>query len=392
MRSPEPETTDALQRNFLLLAVAAVSLLFLWMVGAFLMALLLGALTAALAEPVQRRLAALLGGRSVIAAGLVVVLIVLLVLGPASTLFGVVVSQAVEITQEIGPWVEARLASRDALTAWLEGLPFLDRLPIDPVLPEPERLIEIVGNAVRGTGSLLIDGLAAAGRGTATFLLQLFIYLYAVFFFLVSGRETLDHVLRLSPLDAEDEDLIIERFVSVTRATLRGSLLIGGLQGLLTGLGFAVAGVPGAAFWGTIVVVLSVIPGIGAPLVWLPAVGWLFATGAVAPAVGLALWSALVVGSVDNLLRPRLVGSDARMTDLMILISTLGGISLFGPAGFVVGPIVAAVFVTLWDVYGRAFADSLPPIRLRERVAGRSPEGGGSGAAASGPESAPERD
>ena len=161
----------------------------------------------------------------------------------------------------------------------------------------------------------------------------------------------------------EDEEEIVERFVSVTRATLRGSLLIGGLQGLLTGIGFAVAGVPGAAFWGTIVVVLSVIPGIGAPIVWLPAVFWLLATGDWVMAAGLAFWSALIVGSVDNLLRPKLVGSDASMSDLMIMVSTLGGISLFGPAGFIVGPIVAAVFVTLWNVYGRAFSESLPPTR-----------------------------
>ena len=173
-------------------------------------------------------------------------------------------------------------------------------------------------------------------------------------------------MLFLSPLEADDEALVIERFISVTRATLRGSLLIGGIQGLLTGIGFAVAGISGAAFWGTIVVVLSVIPGIGAPIVWLPAVGWLFALGEPVTGLALAAWCAVVVGSIDNVLRPRLVGSDARMSDLMILISTLGGISLFGAPGFVIGPIVAAVFVTLWDVYGRVFADSLPPIAPRE--------------------------
>lgn len=370
MRSSNTPSTTSLQPRFLILAVVAISALFFWMIKALLMALLLGAITAGLTNPVFRRLAVLLRGQRVVASILVVLGLMLLVIGPLSALLGVVVAQAVEITQDVGPWVEARIANPDEFSVWFERLPLRDWLPFEPVLPERERVIEILGNTVRGTGSVLIDGLAAAGRGTASFVLQLFIFLYAVFFFLLSGRETLDRILYLSPLDAEDEELIIERFISVTRATLRGSLLIGGLQGLLTGLAFAAAGVPGAAFWGTIVVVLSVIPGVGAPIVWLPAVAWLLATGDTIPGLILALWCALVVGSVDNLLRPRLVGSDAKMSDLMILVSTLGGISLFGPVGFIVGPIVAAVFVTLWDVYGRAFAASLPPLATAQESPG----------------------
>ncbi|MCR9094694.1 MAG: AI-2E family transporter [bacterium] len=362
MKSFDPDVAPAHQRRFLLLVVAAISALFLWMVGGFLMALLLAAITAGMTHPIHRRLERRLGGRSVLSSILVLLGLLVLVIGPLFTLLGLVIGQTVELSQQIGPWIEARTADPDALSLWIEGLPIWQWLPIEPVLPERERVLEIGANAVRNTGALLVDGLAAAGRGTAAFVLGGFIYLYAVFFFLISGREILDRVLYLSPLEAEDEALVIERFVSVTRATLRGSLLIGGIQGLLTGIGFAVAGISGAAYWGTIVVVLSVIPGIGAPLVWLPAVLWLFATGEATTAIALAAWCALAVGSIDNVLRPRLVGSDARMSDLMILISTLGGISLFGAPGFVIGPIVAAVFVTLWDVYGRVFADALPPI------------------------------
>lgn len=362
MRPIEPEATDALQRRFLLFAVGMTSLLFLWMVGGFLMALLLGAISAGLAHPFYRRLIIRLGGRDVLAAWIVVIGLLILVIVPLSGLLGLVVGQAVQVSSEIGPWIEARIADPDAITLWVKGLPVWGWLPFEPVLPEREKILELGANAVRSTGTLLVDGLAAAGRGTATFLLQIFIYLYAAFFFLRQGEETLTRILHLSPLDADDEEQIMERFLSVTRATLRGSLLIGVLQGFLTGAGFAVAGISGAAFWGTIVVVMSVIPGIGAPIVWIPAVLWLLATGASLPAIGLGLWCGLVVGSIDNVLRPRLVGSDARMSDLMIIISTLGGISLFGATGFVVGPIVAAVFVTLWDVYGRAFADALPPV------------------------------
>lgn len=366
MQSTEKPPTHALQRIFLLVAVAGISVLFLWMVKAFLLALLLGAIAAGFTTPIHRRLTATLGDRAMISAILVVIALVLLVIGPLSALLGIVVAQAVEVTQAVGPWIEKQVSSPDAFSSLLERIPFLDELPFEPVLPDRERIIEIAGNAVRSTGSILVDGLAAAGRGTARFLIDVFVFLYSVFYFLLSGRATLDRILYLSPLDAEDEALITDRFLSVTRATLRGSLLIGALQGLLMGLGFAAAGVPGAAFWGTIVMVLSVIPGVAAPLVWIPATIWLIAIDQLLPAILLALWGGVIVGSVDNLLRPRLVGSDARMSDLMILISTLGGIALFGPIGFVVGPIVAAVFVTLWDVYGRIFADALPPVAAEE--------------------------
>ena len=325
MKPIEPADASALQRRFLLFAVAAVSALFLWMVGSFLMPLLLGAITAGMVHGLHERLSAWIGGRPTLAAILVLLGLVVLVIGPLSGLLGLVVAQAVQISSQIQPWIEARIADPDAITLWVEGLPIWDWLPIEPVLPDRERILALGANAVRSAGTLLVDGLAAAGRGTVTFLLQVFIYLYATFFFLLSGTQVLDRVLYLSPLEAEDEEVVIERFVSVTRATLRGSLLIGGLQGFLTGVGFSVTGIDGAAFWGTIVVVLSVIPGIGAPLVWVPAVLYLFANGELAAAIGLAAWCALVVGSIDNLLRPRLVGSDARMSDLMILISTLGG-------------------------------------------------------------------
>ncbi len=157
----------------------------------------------------------------------------------------------------------------------------------------------------------------------------------------------------------------------MTRATLKGSLLIGLIQGGAAGLGFWVGGVPGPAFWGTVMVVLSILPAIGAAIIWIPAVIYLFLVGEVASGVGLLVWCAVVVGSIDNLLRPRLIGRDARMSDLLILISTLGGILLFGAVGFVVGPIVAALFVTVWHIYGVAFRDWLPeeeePFQQEER-------------------------
>jgi predicted PurR-regulated permease PerM len=353
---------NSLQRPFLLLTVALVSVLFGWMIRDFLISLLMAALAAALLSPLDRWLDARLGGRRGLTATLVVIATLLLVIGPLTTMLGLVLAQAVQVTQAVQPWVEAQVQNPDQLAGVLDRLPFADQIHYANFLPEREKLIAAAGEAVRSTGTLLINGVAAAGRLTVRFILQLFIFLYALFFFLLQGREVLDQILYYAPLEQADEERVVDRFVSVTRATLKGSIVIGGIQGILTGGALALAGIEGAAFWGAVVVVLSIIPGVGAPIIWIPAAAWLAASGDTASAILLALWCAIVVGTIDNLLRPRLVGGDARMSDLMILISTLGGISLFGAVGFVVGPIVAAVFITIWEVYGRAFADLLPPV------------------------------
>ena len=155
---------------------------------------------------------------------------------------------------------------------------------------------------------------------------------------------------------------MLDKFTSVTRATLKGTAVIGILQGALAGIAFWVVGIPSAVFWGTIIAVLSIIPGIGTALVWGPAVIILAAGGNFLKAGGLGLYCALVVGSIDNLLRPILVGKDTQMHELMIFFGTLGGIIMFGVMGMIIGPIVAALFITIWEIYGVAFKDILPQV------------------------------
>ena len=189
---------------------------------------------------------------------------------------------------------------------------------------------------------------------------MLFVMLYAMFFFLTGGRALLRKILKYLPLPSEDENRMLDGFVSVTRATIKGTLVIGAVHGALQGLAFWAVGIRGAALWGTAMAVLSVMPGIGSAVVWLPAVIFLGLSGRWDAAIGVALWCSAVVGVVDNVLRPRLIGKDAQLSDLLILLSTLGGLLLFGVTGFVTGPIIAALFVTIWDLYGAAFKDVLP--------------------------------
>jgi predicted PurR-regulated permease PerM len=183
-----------------------------------------------------------------------------------------------------------------------------------------------------------------------------------MYFFLKDGRKVLDKMLYYLPLEPQDETRLARQFVSVARATIKGTLVIGLLQGVLGGLAFWVLGLDGAALWATVMAILSIIPGLGHGIVWIPTSIYLAARGDWGSAIGLFIWGAAVIGSVDNFLRPWLVGKDTEMPDLMILISTLGGLILFGPVGFIVGPIVAALFVTVWDLYGTAFEEVLPPV------------------------------
>jgi predicted PurR-regulated permease PerM len=178
----------------------------------------------------------------------------------------------------------------------------------------------------------------------------------------------LKRVLYFLPLPHEDERRMVDKFVSVTRATLKGTVVIGIIQGALGGLAFLVVGIQGWVFWGTVMVVLSIVPGIGIALVWAPAAILLASSGRIGAAIGLAVFCGLVAGSVDNVLRPRLVGRDVEMHDLLILFATLGGLFLFGLTGFLIGPILAALFVTVWDIYGVVFRDALPEVgSLRRR-------------------------
>ena len=290
------------------------------------------------------------------------VFILVLIVGlPLLTFFGVVASQAVEVSQAAGPWIEQQITQGGPLDQRMRQLPLIDRVPaLQKLVPSSEQLAAKVGQAASGMASFLLHLLAQAGLGTLSFFLQLFVMLYALFYFLADGPAILARILFYVPLTSKDQDMLLERFVSVGRATLKGSLLIAIIQGALAGVAFWAVGVPAAAFWGTVTTAGSLVPAVGAAVVWLPMVIYLLITGHGGGATVLFLWGTLVVSTADNFLRPRLVGRDARMPDLMVLLSTLSGFMLFGASGFIVGPIVAALFVTVWHLYGEAFPAWLP--------------------------------
>lgn len=357
--SPHLEPTPGalrFRKAFLLFLVVGISILFLLVVRRFLLAIFLAAVFAGLAYPFYHWVLLRFRGHRRLAS-VATILVLLLGVGlPLAGFLTLVTTQAVQVGHGAEDWFRDQEQRLEQLRGLAQRVPMADRL-----LPEDLQLAQQFREAAVRTGPALMGGvLAAATRGALSFVLQVFILLYALFFFLVDGPKLLRDILYYIPLAKTEKDELLERFVSVTRATVKGSLLIGVIQGGIAGLAFWVAGVPGPAFWGTVMVVLSIIPAVGPALIWIPAVIYLFLVGHTGAAIALLVWCAVVVSTIDNLLRPRLIGRDARMSDLLILLSTLGGIILFGVVGFIVGPIIAALFVTVWHIYGEAFRDWLP--------------------------------
>ena len=346
---------------FVLILVLAISALFVAVVWPFLQALLVGAILSGLCHPLYRWMVRLFRGRESLASAVTLLILFLLIVGPLSALLGLVVKQALTVSEHAIPWLQERFGAAGSFDVhqWL-----VERFPlIADLVPSQGEIVKNLGTAAKTAGGVLVNWASAFTAGTAGFFLHLFVMIYAMFFFLKDGRSILQKIFYYMPLRHEDEIRMLERFVSVTRATIKGSLLIGLIQGSLAGIAFYFAGIDGAAFWGTIMVVLSVIPGIGTALVWVPTVIYLYVIGSPVSAILLAIWCAGVVGTVDNFLRPRLVGRDAEMPDLLILIGTLGGLFFFGPIGFVIGPVVCGLFLTALDIYGATFKSILPPVK-----------------------------
>jgi predicted PurR-regulated permease PerM len=349
---------ETVNKSVLMLLVLFISALFLSMIRNFLMAIFLAGIFSALAYPMYKRFTGWFGGRRAPASGLTIIIILFVILLPLGGLFGIVTSQAIKVGSNVKPWIEKQIAEPDALAARLSGLPFAEN-----IFEHREVILQKAGEAVGRVSSFLIDHLSSFTLGTINVVFMLFVLLYTMFFLLMDGDKLLFKILYYLPLEDDDEHRILDRFTSVTRATLKGTAVIGVLQGGLSGMAFAVVGIPSAIFWGTIMTVLSIIPGIGTALVWIPAAVILAGSGAIYKALGLTVFCAVVVGSLDNILRPALVGKDTQMHDLMIFFGTMGGIFMFGVPGIIIGPIISALFITLWDIYGIAFRDVLPAVR-----------------------------
>jgi predicted PurR-regulated permease PerM len=199
-------------------------------------------------------------------------------------------------------------------------------------------------------------------RGTLQIVLTVFVTLFTMFYFFIDGRRLVERVRYLVPLDTRYEDAIVARFVSVARASVKGTLVIALVQGAIGGITLALCGVDAAVLWGVVMVVLSISPVIGAWLVMYPAAIVQMLLGNFWQGIAILVVTVVVIVNVDNVLRPRLVGQESGLHDLLIFFSTLGGFVTFGAMGFIVGPVIAAFFVAVLDAYAHEFAHRLGPL------------------------------
>jgi predicted PurR-regulated permease PerM len=342
------------RQAFLLLLVAAISIAFVAMIRAFLLTILLAAIFAGLSYPMYGWFLRTFRKRSALAAVATLLVLVTVVVGPLLAVIGAGANEALRVTETIRPTVERLVDRPGEFNGWIRMLPGYNY-----ILPYRAQIFSKTGELLASTSAFVFSALSATTVATAVFVFHFVILLYTMFFFLTGGPALLAGVMGYLPIHDADKQRMLDKFVSVTRATLKGTVFIGIAQGLLGGLAFWAVGIDGAIFWGTVMTVLSIIPGIGGALIWVPASIILVATGAVWRGLALAAFCGLVVGSVDNLLRPLLVGRDTQMHELLIFFSTLGGLLMFGVMGFIVGPILAALFVTVWEMFATTFRSSI---------------------------------
>lgn len=338
--------SETYRRTFMGLMVVAVTIAFVAVTKSFLMTMLLGAIFSAILYPVYRRVLGWCRGRAALASAVTLILTAAIVVVPFVVFVGVLVNQAVHVSQNAMPWIQEQINNPSQLMKRIESIPGFEN-----VEPYREQILTKLGELVGSIGSFVVSKLSDFTKGTLAFLLQFIILLYSMFFFLMSGTSVLKQVLVHLPLSRRESELIGDRLVSVTRAALASTVLIGIIQGLMGGFAFWVAGIKGAVFWGTVMAVMSMIPGVGAGIVWLPACIYLILSDRIAAGMLLLAFCAVILSSVDNVLRPRIVGKGTNLPQLVVLVSTLGGIMLLGPVGLIVGPVIAALFITIWNIY-----------------------------------------
>lgn len=351
----------------LIVVLAVVSYLFFDMVDVFLIPLIMAGIITELLRKLNARITSAFGGRKAAGSGVTVVLLVLAILSPLIGIGYLAATQAASIAGNVEAFA-AELSEQDLSDLDLPAdIPYRDQLS-DTIASLVEKTDEIV-QAIAAYAASLLSGVAS---GAAQFFLGMFVFLYALFFFLQLRMPVLLQWLRYSGLPVRLQDSIFDRIVSISRATLKGTLTIGVIQGTLGGLSFWVAGIDGAVFWSVVMAILAVIPGLGAPFIIFCAAAYKAIEGDMVTAVGLAVWGGAVVGTIDNVLRPILVGRDANMHDIVILISSLGGLAVFGASGLVLGPVLAGVFITLWTEW--AAASGTPVEAAAEEPASPEPE------------------
>ena len=336
---------DRVLLTLLIVASVALAWILLPFYGSIMWAMIIGLMFA----PVHRWISSKLGQHHSLAALSTLALVILIVILPVALISAALAKEAAGLfaqiqSGEINPTVYLRRVF-EALPPWIVA--WLNRLGL---FNFEMLLTRAVAGLSQGSQIIATHALSF-GQLTFEFIAMLFVTLYLSFFLIRDGDELARGVRRAIPLERTHKLELISKFTTVIRATVKGNLLIAGIQGAVGGIAFWAVEVSGALLWAVLMAFLSLVPAVGAGLVWLPVAVYFFVTGAFWQGFALLAYGVLVIGLVDNLLRPVLVGKDTRMPDYVVMITTLGGLAVTGINGFILGPVIAAMFIAVLHIY-----------------------------------------
>lgn len=338
------------------LAVLLATIVLLYLVKDFIVALLLAIVFSSVCQPLYQRIRQSVGDRPSLASFLTLMLLGLLIFLPAIILAQLLAVDTLAFIERVRPIIQQDIKLVEA-----PDFQPPDWLPFNKELTEALPAIRSSAVSVLShIATFLLASAKSATLNTLGFVLQVLIMIYAMFFFLRLDQGGIPMMLRYTGLPQDTQKILADRIASVSGSTVLGTLVIGLVQGILIGIGLYATGFSHIVYWSTLAAVLSVLPAIGVVLIWLPSVIFLFVSGDQGAAIGLFLFSAIFTSSADNVLRPLLVGRRSGIPDAMILVTTLGGLATIGASAIILGPVVAGVFLTLWDDYRTTTSPSDP--------------------------------
>ncbi|MBI5221877.1 MAG: AI-2E family transporter [Candidatus Magasanikbacteria bacterium] len=280
------------------------------------------------------------------------ILVVIIIFLPLTLLSTLLINESVDLYQTVSHW--------NIGTQLQDAAKKLNNTSLAPLLNNVQsQWGSYAADAAKTISIFLFNNIKNITENSLRFVFMLFIMFYALFYFLKDGTKLLKQIMHLSPLGDEHEIMLYDKFHSTARATLKGTFIVGGVQGILGGILFWSTGIEGALIWGVIMVALATIPAIGPSIIWFPAGVIMLALGNVWEGLAILLVGVFIISTIDNFIRPKLVGKDIQMHPLLVLFSTLGGIFLFGISGFVIGPIIASLFVAVMAIYDHHYRNEL---------------------------------
>jgi len=339
MQTPKAQTV----LFFVIMLIVTVAVFFIMkpFIYAIFWAVILAGLFMPVYEKVDKKL-----GRPTISATIVLVLICLIFILPFGFIISLLLKESMDIYQGISNDQSQINVYVRKLTELIKHNPYTDSLHLDDAA-----LTEKITEISKSVAGYFFENLKNFTQNTLQFIVQLGVMLYALFYFIRDGEKFLETILRLLPLENDRDRILLKKFQKTANSTLKVTLIIGGIQGILGGLLFLVTGIQGAILWGVVMIITAVIPVVGCALVWVPAGIFMIITGHFWTGILILAFGSLVISMVDHFLRPILLGKDVSMHPLLIFLSTMGGIIVFGFTGFIIGPIIMSLAMAVWRMY-----------------------------------------